>query len=346
MGEAGRGTFVRSVPDVGTLWHLGQAVDPDVIDFSILVAPRVAHDEFGAALESTAADVARIPRLLDLLSYQPHAGVPAHREAAAQWLARTGLDAQPHRTVVCGSAQHALMAALSVICRPGDAVFVEQLTNPGIKDFAAWYSLRLHGLPIDDEGLMPEPFEAAAQAKLAKALYCVPTLQNPTTATMSDARRRVVADIAVRHGIAIVEDGVYGLLPSKPPVPLAAYAPEHAYYFTSLSKTVAPGLRVGYLHAPDRAITLLEAALRATLWMASPLLAEIAARWIADGTVHRILTANRAEMVARQKAAVAALRDFEVAAHPEGYHLWLRLPSTWRAAEFALAAREIGRAHV
>lgn len=339
VGETGRGTFVRDFTEEGTRWQLGEAVDPSVIDLSILVAPRVAREEFAEGLERTASEIAREGDLLELLDYQPHAGRAGHREAGAAWIGRTGLEADPRRTLVCGGAQHALAAVMSAVSRPGDAVFVEDLTNPGIKDLAAWYPLRLHGLPTDREGLVPGPFEEACRSRVARVLYTMPTLQNPTTAIMSASRRSEIADIAQRHGVAIVEDGVHGLLPSDLPKPLAAYAPDISYYITSLSKTLSPGLRVGYLHAPERSVSLLESAIRATMWMASPLLGEIASRWIENGTAERILEVNRREAVQRQKMAAGALGGFDAVAEPEGYHLWLRLPREWHARQFTLAAR-------
>jgi DNA-binding transcriptional MocR family regulator len=216
------------------------------------------------------------------------------------------------------------------------------LTSPLLKDLAAWLELKLHGLPMDAEGLLPEPFEAACRSGVARVLYCMPTVQNPTSAIQSDTRRRELAAIAMAHDVAIVEDGVMGLLAPDSPPPLAAYAPEHACYLTSLSKTIAPGLRVGYLQAPARWREEFRFAIRASTWMASPLAAEIAARWIADGTADRITAAHREEAAWQQALAARILGPWTYEAAPAGYHLWLHLPEPWRSSDFVVSCRQRG----
>lgn len=340
VARVGRGTFVRDMRDPQTRWELGEALDPSVIDFGLLVPPRVGRDALVEGLRSAARGLGRQEDVLDLLGYQPHAGHPSHRKAGADWIERTGLEARPDHMLLCGSAQHALAATLSTLVQPGEAIFVEELTSPGIKDVASWLELRLHGLPMDRDGLIPEAFREAAATGTARVLYCMPTLHNPTTISMSRERRQAIAEIAMAHDVAIVEDGVHGLLPERPPLPLSAYAADHSYYITSLSKTVAPGIRVGYLLAPARAVPPIESALRATLWMTSPLLAEIAARWMRDGTADRILSEIRREMAVRRSAAAEILPGVGPA---EGsLHLWMRLPPPWRPGEFVTAAQARG----
>ena len=97
-----------------------------------------------------------------------------------------------------------------------------------------------------------------------KAVYLIPTLHNPTTAVMPEARRREIADVARAHGLRIIEDDVHGLVPTDPPAPLATLAPELSYYLTSTSKTLAPGLRIAYVAAPPADVPRLAASLRAT----------------------------------------------------------------------------------
>jgi DNA-binding transcriptional MocR family regulator len=151
-----------------------------------------------------------------------------------------------------------------------------------------------------------------------------------------------VVEVARRHGVAIVEDDLMRLLLPEAPPPLAALAPELSYHVTSLSKTVAPGLRVGFVAAPEAAAERLAAAVRATCWMATPLAVEVGARWIADGTAARILAARRRETAARRALAMAALGRHQ-AVCPEGsLHLWLSLPDPWRASSLVAEARARG----
>ena len=131
--------------------------------------------------------------------------------------------------------------------------------------------LRLEGVAMDEEGLVPEALDQAVVETGARLLYCTPTLQNPTTATMSEARKQAIACVAIRHDLTIIEDDIYGILLEEPaPLPLATFAPEHTIYVTSLSKAVAPGLRIGYTAPPQHIVERVGAAVRASCWMAAP----------------------------------------------------------------------------
>jgi DNA-binding transcriptional MocR family regulator len=171
---------------------------------------------------------------------------------------------------------------------------------------------------MDEEGIKVEAIEAACRNGV-RVFCCVPTLSNPTCAVMSVERRQAVADILKAHGAFLVEDDIYGLLSQKPLPPIASFAPENTLYVTSLSKSVSPGLRIGYLVVPsslhDKACT----AVRASCWMAAPLMAEIATRWIRDGGAAQILEAQRREKLngARSQSACNWLRRFsDPGAHP------------------------------
>jgi DNA-binding transcriptional MocR family regulator len=195
---------------------------------------------------------------------------------------------------------------------------------------------------MDSEGLIPEAFEAACRQGSPRALYCMPTMQNPTGTVMPVGRRRTIADIAERYGVAIIEDDVYGYLIDNAPTPLSSFAPTQGYYLTSLSKCIAPGLRIGFLVVPVAQTDRFLPAMQATVWMAAPMMAEIARRLIAEGTAHRLAESRRQEARARQNLARHALGAAGWRAHPVGLHGWLRLSDPWRADDFAIAAAAKG----
>ncbi len=105
---------------------------------------------------------------------------------------------------------------------------------------------------------------------------------------------------------------------------------------------MAPGLRVGYLAGPAHAIEKLTDAVRATCMMASPIPAEIASRWIRDGTAERILEANRRELDLRRARALEILGAWHLDCPPGSPFAWLHLPEPWRAVDFAAAAKRRG----
>lgn len=337
-GEVGRGTYVR---DPGTpVSHsilTESAAAAGTINLNFAFPP---PDGLEPEIGRTLATMARDPILPTLLGYNAHGGLERHRKVAATWIARSGLEVTADRVLITAGAQNAILVALAAIARPGDRIVCDALTYNGMQVVARLLGLRIEGLPADAEGLCPDAFAAACRSGDVKALYCVPTMHNPTTVTMPLERRRALAEVARQHNVAIIEDDIFTLLSTVPvPPPISSLAPELSYFLTSLSKTIAPGLRIGYVAGPPDARDRLTTALRASAWSTAPIMAEIATRWIEDGTADRILEARKREAEARREIALRLLAPWQPACPPGAIHLWLPLPEPWRASEFALQAQ-------
>jgi DNA-binding transcriptional MocR family regulator len=336
-GEVGRGTFIRDRA-VDVVPSTPSAPD-GFIDLARNFPPGWRDNREIADLLS---DLSRSNDLSPLLGYAPNLGLASHREAGAQWLSRSGIPVAPSQVAVTNGAQHAMVVSLSALTRPGDVVLSEQLTFYGLKSLGTHLSLRLHGVELDDYGIVPAALDAACRQMAPKAIYCMPTLQNPTTAMMPEARRKEIAMICLRHGVTIVEDDIYGFLVEDAPPPLSSFAPDHSILLTSLSKCVAPGMRLGYLRANETLVERIGAALRATTWMATPLIGEIAARLIRSGRAAKMAVQMREEAKARQVIARRILGNAEYDAHEASFHVWLKLPEPWRREEFAQQVRRRG----
>ncbi len=323
----GRGTFVKAPPErVLKPTEMGEGIVDLRSNYPALAIS-------ASALSESLASLARDPGISDLLRYQDHRGLMRHRAAGAQLIARSGISLSPERILVTAGGQHAITVALLTLAQPGDVVLTEELTYHNFKAAAQQLKLRLHGVPLDREGLIPEAFEEACRRLSPRALYCTPTLQNPTGAIMSEARRIRIAEIAAGHGVTILEDDILGFL--TPEVrPLAALASGPACYLSSVSKSFAPGLRLGFLAVPEGESARYAEAVKITCWMASPLAGEIVCRWIEDGTGERLIAAQREENAARIRIAGERLGRLMPSSHPAAPHLWLRLPPPWRADRF------------
>lgn len=337
-GEVGRGTFVRAAPARDQFLSISQN---STTNLSVNHPPSGGIETQRALSDSLAAIAAR-PDLDRLMVYPPDGGLPEHRAAGAAWIAGSGLAATPETVVVSSGIQHGLTAVLAASLDPGDVLVSESLTYPGMKALAGLLHLRLQGLAMDEHGLRPDALEAACRTGTVKALYCVPTLHNPTTIVMPEARRREIAGVARTHGVTIIEDDVHGPLLAAPPPPLASFAPELSFYLRGTGKCLTPGLRIGFILAPPERVPRLAASIRTTTWMAAPLMAEVMSIWIRDGTAERIVARQRAEAAARQGLAARVLAGLRYDAQPHGYHLWLHLPEPWRSETFAEQAERRG----
>ena len=336
VGETGRGTYLKK-EEFAPAFPSEEEGDA-LLDLSINIPPVAV----GEAMAATLVTLSKRPDLSALLSYQPAAGMERHRQAAAAWVRRSGIDARPEQILITSGALHAMAVVFSTLTERGDTVLTEELTYPGMKNLAHLLGLRLHGLEVDEHGLRPDAFEDACRNGKGKLLYCNPTIHNPLGLVMSEDRRRELAAIARQHGTTIVEDDVHSFMLPEPPAPLSAFAPDQSYYIQSCSKSFAGGIRIGFLLAPESMVERLTTTLRATVWMAAPLMAEVITEWIRDGTAARLIEQKRVEAVARQEIARRLLRGLDYAAHPVSYHLWLRLPEDWRSEEFLQQARRRG----
>jgi len=292
------------------------------------------------ALARTLATLGQEPcTLAGLLEYQPEAGRVQHRRIASRWLTRFGFTDEPEQVVLTHGAQHALACLLRLLATPGDVVLCEALSYPSITTLAHQLRLQLISVEIDAEGVVPESLEQACQSYQARVLFCVPTLHNPTTAIMSETRRHQIAAIAKRYKLQIIEDAVPAPILDTQPVALGALLPEQVFFMTSFSKSVAAGLRIGYIRTPRAWLGKLSAILRSNSWMATPLLAEVVSRWMESGQMTELLKEQRQEIQQRHAIARAILGNYLPAAHDHSYHLWLALPEPWRVSDLVYRLR-------
>jgi DNA-binding transcriptional MocR family regulator len=319
--------LTRSVKGRGTFVALLQARSPAAIDMSFNVPPAMLSEKL---LRRTLGSIAKSIDPGLFTGYPPPLGHEEHRRLMARWLNELGMPADPASVVLTAGAQQALAVAFAVSLRPGGTIFCDALTYPGILNLARFSGYRLVGLAMDEEGMTPAALEEALGARTGGArtalLYVMPTMQNPTTAIMSAARRREIAEICRKHKLPIVEDDVYSLSPLPDRPPIATLAPERTFYVNSLSKTVSPGLRIGSLVVPPGLMERAIAAFRATLLSVSPLSCAVMERWMLDGTAETLRGAIRMEADRRTSLARSilgpALRRSEIV----GFHAFLPLP--------------------
>jgi DNA-binding transcriptional MocR family regulator len=313
----GRGSFVAQAP---------AALEGDgLIDLGRNVAPIAAAT---AALRGTMAALSRRADLAQRLDYAPDGGFPADRRAGADWLRRMAnfdsIDAR--RLIVTAGAQQAIAVALAALCQPGDALIVEAATFNGVKLVAAQMGLRITAAAMDVEGVAPEALDRAAAQSRARVAYLQP-FQNPTARVMGLQRRRDIIKVARRRGLVLVEDDLYGPHVAELGLPpLAELAPDLAAYVSGLSKSTAPGMRAGFLIAPERHRAGALEALRASTFGAPTLGAALATQWIESGVAFEVFDAIRRELTRRTELAKTALAGHIAPLRPTASpHVWLPL---------------------
>ncbi|ACI52359.1 transcriptional regulator, GntR family with aminotransferase domain [Gluconacetobacter diazotrophicus PA1 5] len=338
----GRGTFVRVGAGESHWRHTG----PAVVDLTMNLPPVPQDPPLQRMIQADIAAILKQQDLNSLMSYRVTGGTMEERQLGAKWIAPAVGPRRVDEILVSPGAQTALAAIVSTLAQPGDVIVTDRIAYPGIRTIAAQFGLILAGVDSDGEGMLPDLLDRACAQHHPRLLYCIPTIHNPTTATMSLQRRRDILTVAQRHHLHVVEDDPYSLLMDGAPPALAALDHARVSYVATLAKTLSPGLRTAYVCLPNADMTRrVTAAIRAIALTNAGLLGALTARWMQTGQAGQILDAIRRELRLRQAIARTVLGEGHCM-NPEGPHVWLKLPDWWGSADFVAYARRRGLALV
>ncbi|WP_137936550.1 PLP-dependent aminotransferase family protein [Chitinivorax sp. B] len=333
-GEIGRGTFVRETAIPPGHGIDQQATAAGVVDLNFNYPALPEQTEL---LRIALRQLAATGDLEVLLRYQPHAGRLHERAAIARYLGGKGISFEAEQVLIVSGAQHGLAASVMSLLRPGDVVAADALTYSGFKVLAEAQRLELAAIPITDQGPDLDALGKLCRRRRVRAIYTMPTLHNPIGWVMSMSQRERLVAIARRNELLIIEDAAYAFLADNPPPPLTALAPELTVYVSGFSKSVATGLRVGFVAVPVQWVPLVERTIRVTTWNTPTLMTSIVCGWLDDGTVTRLESEKRRDAATRQSMARDVLNGLQYVGHPSSYFLWLPLPDEVRADQVVAA---------
>lgn len=331
-GRGARGTYVAA-PKVELTSVLDLSMNtpppPDGVDFEDMLKQGLVQVLMGADNEL-------------LMTYHRGGGSDSDRQAGAAWLEPMFGRLDSGQLMVCPAAQAAIAALILALTEPGDVILAEPTTYPGLRAAATQFGRRIIAVDADRHGMLPAMLEEACLQHRPGLVYLNPTLQNPTAITMPERRRKDLAGIAKRCKVRIVEDDPYWLLADAPPPPIATFASEQVIYISTLSKCLAPGLRVAFVLLRDPQVReRFLVALRSFALMPAPLSAALATQWILDGSAEGLLAGVRREARLRHRMARDILAG-RYSGSGDGLHVWLELPAYWNSTLLARAADSEG----
>ncbi|ARP95898.1 aminotransferase-like domain-containing protein [Bordetella genomosp. 13] len=343
VGETGRGTFVRDRPAQQRGWDSADEARLNAgtadLSFNHPSLPGQAQ-----LLRAMLRKLASAGDLAALMQQQPPGGRAHERRIVARFVqAARGVPATADRTFLVNGAQQGLYIAARAMLSPGDAVAVDALTYPGFKMLAQAQDLALRPVPCRPDGPDLDALQALCRTGRIRAIYAMPTLHNPLGWILDAGQRDRLVEIARRHDCLLIEDAAYAYLAADAPPALAALAPERTLYVSSVSKSLATGLRFGYMVVPEDCATAVKAHIRASHWSLPSVVTAMATRWIEDGTVARLEAAHRRDARRRQAVARGVFAGMGLVANPSALFVWLTLPAELRMDRIAaaLAARNI-----
>ena len=306
---------------------LRQPIRTAPIDFRRSLPPSVPS--VAAHLSAALAQLSRRSDVSSLMRQSIAGGTHEDRVAGAALLApRLGPDLDLARICATNGTQNTLLFLLRTLVGRHGVLLAERLSYGALPALVRMADVAVHGVEMDEQGILPDAFEAACREQRSKALYCNPTVHNPTTATMHVARRMQIAEIARKHGVAILEDDALGRLHADLPRPIAALAPDITWYVMTMTKCLAQGLRVAYLVMPDDAAARQRLAPFAHMscWHGAPLSTAITNLWVENGAADEITSHIAAECSARERCAREILSGLNIRSERGSMHIWLDLP--------------------
>ncbi|MCF3639735.1 PLP-dependent aminotransferase family protein [Rhizobium sp. TRM95111] len=344
-GEVGRGTYVLGTAE-------GGQAEIDAVS-TRLGGTRAAIAPPGKLrFDTTAAtDVGQSAVITDILTAigreQPDEiasytrNFPGHwLEAGRLWLGRDGWLPEAERVVPTLGAHAAVIAAASVITAPGDRIVFEHLTYSQISRGTALLGRQTALVESDTEGVIPDDFERVCVQQHPKLAFLMTSGQNPTLSCMPEERRRAIAAIARKHNVWLVEDNLYGAAAGDGIPLMAEIAPDRTFLVGGLSKSVAAGVRGGWIACPPHLAQRVRIAHKMVTGGLPFLLAELCARLVLTGKADTIRSAVAEEVRAREALVRHIFAGLDFTSRPFAPFFWLKLPEPWLSGTFRHAAFE------
>ena len=273
------------------------------------------------------------------LQYSTTDGYAPLREWVAAEKSKSGATIKPEQVIIVSGSQQALDLIGKVFINEGDKVLVEAPTYLGALQAFDLFFPKYVSLPSDDDGLDADQI-TAEHAQDAKFLYALPNFQNPTGRLMTEARRQALVAKARELNLLVIEDDPYGELwyTSAPPPSLLSRMPERVIQMGSFSKILAPGLRLGYIVAPEEIARKFEQVKQATDLHTATLTQRAVYEVVKDGFLNEHIPTIRSMYHTQAQAMLSALDEHMPTGvkwnQPAGgMFLWLELPENMDSEE-------------
>ena len=320
--------------------------DPEVISFA---AGNPAPEAFPTdTIAKLSADIFR-EEPINALQYSITEGYPKLREWLQNDLTKKGMFHSGDQLIITSGAQQAIETTAKILCNEGDVIICEDPAFVGSLNAFRSYGVKLAGVPMDDNGMLPDKLEQTLKENpTAKFIYTIPNFQNPTGKTTTLERRKAILALAEKYGVYILEDNPYGALRFEGEDVRSIKELDDkgiVLYCGTFSKTLAPGLRVGYLLGPSEIVAkavvgLQTSTVHTNIW-AQMLTYRFLTTVDFDEHLKKLREIYRHKCRLMLDGLTAELPDFVTFTRPQGgLFIWATLPDRFDMNAFCKGAVE------
>ncbi|UQZ75289.1 GntR family transcriptional regulator [Niallia circulans] len=301
-------------------------------------------------LETMKSVLRRVSDQLEAFGYEEPKGFLPLREALSDYLKTIGIQASPSSILIVSGALQALQLISVGLLHRGSSVLLEQPSYLYSLRVFQSAGMKLTGLPIDEDGLIPNSISITNKQRNRAILYSIPCFHNPTGILMPDKRRQELLSICKKEQLPMIEDDIYRelWLDEIPPSPIKANDKHgHVLYLGSLSKSLSPGLRIGWIVGPEPVIERLSDIKMQTDYGSSSISQRVAAEWFKSGLYEQHLGLVREELKKRRTVMLETLEYYlsDIASWytPKGgFFIWLKITSKISMKELYVKALDGG----
>jgi DNA-binding transcriptional MocR family regulator len=348
-GEVGRGTYIQSGLSSG---QVEAHRDPVTLTYggtrTLSPPPGKLRFDTTAAVDVGQANIVG-ELMMDIAREQPgeissytRTLSPNWLEAGRRWLANGDWSPNPANIVPQLGVHAGVNAVIAAISGTGDRIVCEHLTYSQIARSASLMGRQIALVDSDEDGILPEDFEHVCAREHPKAAFIMSSGQNPTLSCLPLSRREAIVEIARKYNVWLIEDYIYGGLMDDGIPLLAQLAPDRTFLLNSLSKSVAAGVRGGWVACPEHMSQRVRVTQKMVCGGLPFLLAELSARLVLSGAADDIKAKVIAEFSAREEIVRSVFAGYEFKSHPRLPYFWLKLPEPWLSGTFKQAAFDAG----
>lgn len=262
---------------------------------------------------------------------------------AKKWLKSSfGVEANEKCISITNGAQNALAITIMSLFKSGDKIATDNYTYANFIGLANLLNITLVGIEQDNDGMNIDALENACKMNTIKGIFLMPSWNNPTNKIMGFKKRKKIAEIVQKYEMILIEDGSFAFLAEDTLPPIVSMIPQNTVYINSISKSICPIIRIGYMSYDEKFKEKIEQGICDTNLMNSALNIEIATRILKDGLYEKIANDKKQMAEFRNKIFNEFFDDISEESSKYSYYRWLPVPTGFTGYDIERIAKQRG----